>query len=90
MPRISFLVAGDVQGVGFRYFARERALDHGLSGWVRNRWDGKVEGQAQGNVSALELFLADLRRGPVTASVASVGASPLPESVGEGSFRIER
>lgn len=90
MPRLSFLVSGDVQGVGFRHFARERALEHGLSGWVRNRGDGKVEGQAQGDVSALGLFLADLRRGPVTASVGSVGSSPLPEIPGEGSFRIER
>jgi len=90
MPRISFLVSGDVQGVGFRYFARERALEHGLTGWVRNRWDGRVEGHAQGSGSALDLFMADLRRGPVSASIDSVGSSPLPDSTGEGSFRIER
>lgn len=58
------VVRGHVQGVGFRYFARQRAEVHGVSGFVRNRPDGSVEVHAEGGVHALSIFEADLRRGP--------------------------
>ena len=90
MPRIAFLVSGDVQGVGFRYFTREQASAAGLAGWVRNRFDGKVEGEAEGSEVALAAFVDQLRRGPVTASVDSVGTHPVPETGSVGGFRIER
>lgn len=43
-PQISFLVSGQVQGVGFRYFTRKRATSHEITGWVRNTSDEKVSG----------------------------------------------
>jgi acylphosphatase len=90
MRRIHFLVSGDVQGVGFRAFALDRASGLGLSGWVRNRWDGKVEGEAEGANAAVGMFEAELRRGPVSAQVDELGLHELPV-LGDGSpFRIER
>ena len=57
-------VRGRVQGVGFRYFARQRAEVHGVSGFVRNLPDGAVEVHAEGPTKAMSEFEADLRRGP--------------------------
>ena len=58
------VVRGQVQGVGFRYFARQRAEAHGVSGFVRNLPDGSVELHAEGAPGALDAFESDLRRGP--------------------------
>ena len=67
-------VTGRVQGVGFRWFARDRATALGLSGWVRNRADGSLEVLAEGPTEALEAFEAALRLGPPRAVVGSVQA----------------
>ena len=58
------VVRGQVQGVGFRYFARQRAEAHGIAGFVRNLPDGSVELHAEGAPTALSAFEAEVRRGP--------------------------
>jgi acylphosphatase len=63
------LVRGRVQGVGFRWFVRERAEARAVVGWVRNRRDGSVEVWAEGAEDAFEALLADLARGPRMARV---------------------
>jgi len=70
--RRRYLVEGEVQGVGFRYFAVRRALRIGVSGWVRNLPDGRVEALAEGTEEALAEFEAALRRGPDMALVTNV------------------
>jgi acylphosphatase len=69
---LNLTVSGRVQGVGFRYFAVHRARAHGIAGWVRNRYDGKVEIEAEGPREALELFLTDIRNGPPASHVTHV------------------
>jgi acylphosphatase len=66
------VVAGRVQGVGFRFFAARAAQDLGVNGWVRNRPDGTVETFAEGAQEAVELYLERLRLGPRVARVDSV------------------
>ena len=66
------LIAGRVQGVGFRWFVRERARRRGLSGWVQNRPDGTVEVMVAGSTEVLDDFLAELARGPEGAVVEHV------------------
>ena len=51
---------GSVQGVGFRYRAIYLARPLGLTGWVRNLWDGRVEMEVQGSEERIQLFLAQL------------------------------
>lgn len=65
-------ILGDVQGVGFRLFAESHARRLGLQGSVRNRYDGAVEVEAEGDASALEQFLDALRQGPRMARVHDV------------------
>ena len=67
-----YRIAGQVQGVGYRYFAQRAARDLELAGWVRNLADGSVECYAVGPAAALEDFEARLRIGPFHADVRSV------------------
>ncbi|RDI96456.1 acylphosphatase [Meiothermus sp. QL-1] len=69
MRRVTVLVRGRVQGVGYRYFARQKALELGLSGYAENLTDGRVEVVAEGEEAHLELFLHHLRQGPREARV---------------------
>jgi acylphosphatase len=72
VPVHHVLVTGRVQGVGFRWFVRERAHALGLSGWVKNRPDGSVELLVSGDLGASEQFLAAVRRGPPHARVDAI------------------
>lgn len=67
-----FLVSGQVQGVGYRWFAYRAARALGLGGYVRNQGDGSVEVVAHGSASAVEALGAQLREGPRGASVTNV------------------
>lgn len=62
-------IFGDVQGVNFRYYAKEIAQRLGLVGWVRNDPDGTVECEAEGEEESLEKFLEWAKKGPKWARV---------------------
>ncbi len=66
------LVSGRVQGVGFRWYAREKGQELGLAGWVKNLPDGRVEGWLEGEEGAVRAMLAWLEKGPPAARVKSV------------------
>lgn len=70
--RLHAIVEGRVQGVGFRNFVLENATRLGLTGWVRNRWNGDVECLAEGERQALEKLLVALQRGPRSGFVTQV------------------
>jgi acylphosphatase len=72
LVEIRITVRGAVQGVGYRWFARETAVGLGLAGWVRNLPDGSVEVEVRGPRSAIDAFVATLREGPPNASVSEV------------------
>jgi acylphosphatase len=55
--------SGQVQGVGFRYNARRLAEASGVTGWVRNLPDGRVELLAEADEAALRKFLAAIKTG---------------------------
>jgi len=73
--RLHAIVHGRVQAVGYRYFVVDEAQLLRLTGWVRNLPDGSVEALAEGPVSALELLLAALERGPRNARVSEVATT---------------
>jgi len=67
-----YLISGRVQGVGYRRFAQARASELGLSGWVRNLDDGRVEAVAQGPENDLLRLETFLRSGPAHGYVESL------------------
>jgi acylphosphatase len=67
-----YVIAGRVQGVGFRFFAQAAAAREGLHGWVRNLYDGRVEIAAEGDEEAVERFERQIRHGPRAARVDDV------------------
>ena len=69
---VSLRITGEVQGVGFRWWAERQARGLAVDGWVRNCPDGSVELLAIGDEVALERLTEACRGGPPTASVAGV------------------
>ena len=67
-----FWIDGRVQGVFFRVDASEEASRLGLTGWVKNLPDGRVEIVAEGEEHLLERFLAWCRKGPPAAHVTDI------------------
>jgi len=61
--RKHYIFHGDVQGVGFRYRAYHAAHANGVSGWVRNLYDGTVEMEAEGSEGAIEDTISAIQNG---------------------------
>ena len=87
MRAVHYVVAGRVQGVGFRAFTADAARAEGLGGWVRNLPDGRVEAHAEGDAASLERFERRLRQGPPLARVDSVATNET-QPAGDPEFRV--
>ena len=84
-----FVISGDVQGVGYRFFAQRAAARHQVVGYVRNLDDGRVEALAEGPAQSVESFKHELATGPRFSSVNHVEEIHLDPSGLYPSFRIE-
>ncbi len=65
-------ITGRVQGVGYRYWMQRTADKFGITGWVRNTYQGKVEAVVCGTEKSIELILAACEQGPGFANVTGV------------------
>ena len=88
--RLHATVHGRVQGVGFRYFVSECAQRIGVTGWVRNRFNGTVEVVAEGTQSQLDNLEQDLKRGSRSSNVTHVATDFLPSTGEFTQFTIRR
>lgn len=70
--RVSVLITGKVQGVGYRYWTVRQARELGLNGWVRNLPDGRVEAVFEGSESAVKQMIQYCYSGPSAAIVSDV------------------
>jgi acylphosphatase len=87
------IVSGRVQGVGYRAFVEDEAMQRGLAGWVRNRRDGTVEALFAGSLEDVEGAIAACRKGPWGARVDRVdirqgGANELAQCVQGATFAV--
>ena len=85
-----FSIRGEVQGVGYRFFAQRAAARHQVVGYVRNCADGTVEALVEGLESSVEAFKHDLATGPQWAVVDQVEELVLEPTGSYSAFRIER
>jgi acylphosphatase len=86
--RAHLFIEGIVQGVSYRYFTSDVAATLGLSGWVRNLHDGRVEALFEGSRELVEQAIGECRKGPYGAFVSNVDVSWEPYTGKEKGFEI--
>lgn len=70
--KVRVLIAGRVQGVGYRFWTVNQAQKLGLNGWVRNLQDGRVEAVFEGDAQTVEQMIQACHSGPAAAIVQNV------------------
>ena len=88
LTRRHLIFSGLVQGVGFRWRARQAANAVGCTGWVRNDWDGSVTMEIQGTEAAIDRVIESLNRS-LYIRIDRVEIKKLPTDTYESSFRTE-
>jgi acylphosphatase len=83
-----YVIAGRVQGVGFRWFTHDTAAREGVHGWVRNLADGCVEVVAEGDAASVDRLELAVRRGPGSARVEQVDVEELAPTGRAAGFEI--
>ena len=83
-----YLISGRVQGVGYRAFSQEQALNLGLKGWVRNLRDGQVEVLVGGSEFTLGEFHKILQEGPPNSKVEGLKFVELTEPMELSGFEV--
>lgn len=86
--RAHVYISGHVQGVYFRAETRHRARRLGVTGWVRNLWDGRVEAVFEGEAQAVEQMIQWCWRGPEGAAVENVEVRYEPATGEFSGFQI--
>jgi acylphosphatase len=86
--RVHVIVEGRVQGVFFRAYTKDEASRLGLAGWVRNRADGSVEAEIEGEAPAVEMMLQWLHEGSPGAAVTTVHVAEVTPVGDSRSFAI--
>lgn len=89
MRRVHVVVTGEVQGVGYRYTMQHVATDAGVSGWVRNRYDGSVEAEVEGTDEQVDRVLGWMARGPRWGRVRDARVTEATPT-GDTGFEVRR
>ena len=84
-----FVISGRVQGVGFRWFVHDAASREGVTGWVTNLFDGRVEAFVEGDADAVTRVERALRSGPPGARVEHVTVTDEEASGSPKGFSIK-
>ena len=83
------IISGQVQGVGYRYFASREATLLGITGYVRNLYDGSVEVFAEGEDTSIDRFGQILEEGPRFGNVSDIKIENYPPEGIYTNFTIE-
>jgi acylphosphatase len=86
--RAHVFISGRVQGVNFRWYTQRKAQELGLTGWVRNLWDGRVEAIFEGEEKAVQNAIAWCHIGPPSGRVDNVEVNYETPSDEFSGFRI--
>lgn len=90
MKRVHVWISGQVQGVWYRESTKKAAQALGVTGWVKNRSDGRVEGVFEGPAEAVDQLVAWCGHGPERARVDVVHVEDEPATGGFEAFLVER
>lgn len=89
MIQLQIIVSGKVQGVGYRYYTQMKAIQFGITGWVRNLREGGVEILASGSKENLEKFIDEVRRGNPFSTVDHIEVNEIKNTETYKSFAIK-
>jgi acylphosphatase len=88
LRRVHLWISGRVQGVFYRAATSEKAQSRGLTGWVRNAPDGRVEAEVQGSPDAVDELIDECRSGPPMAKVEEIEVSDIDPEPDERRFQV--
>ena len=88
MVSLQVLYDGNVQGVGFRWSVRDAAKGFDVTGWVRNRQDGRVELQVTGDNDEVRAFLERIAQGELHSLIRKQTENKLDKPVTARGFEI--
>ena len=86
MIRKHIIFTGQVQGVGFRWRARQAAQMYGCTGWCRNEWDGSVTMEIQGSEKAIDKVIESIQSGRYVW-IQGMDMTEIPPEDNERDFR---
>lgn len=81
-------ITGRVQGVGFRHFTRKNADKIGITGWVKNLPDGRVEALFQGPEQKVNELIDCCKEGPISAYVKEIDVNKAEDTKDHDSFEV--
>ena len=85
---VHLLISGHVQGVFYRQSTQNQARRLGISGWVRNLPDGRVEAKVWGHAEAVNALVRWCHTGPANAYVTDVAVADAQAETGSNGFHI--
>jgi len=88
LQRIHVFFSGHVQGVGYRRFVKRQATRLGLTGWVKNLPDGRVESIIEGYTKDIDIFIQKCNRGPSLSKVKNIMVTAEPFTGEFSGFKI--
>ncbi|SER84714.1 acylphosphatase [Salipaludibacillus aurantiacus] len=89
MKRFHIIAEGRVQGVGFRYQAQLNAQERNLTGWVKNKLDGTVEMEVQGNEDEIESFMSSLKNLRFPVKIENLQTEEIETAENEKEFSVK-
>ncbi|KGX85231.1 acylphosphatase [Pontibacillus marinus] len=89
MKHVHLTIHGRVQGVGFRFSAKQKAKEFNVNGWVQNNQTGTVEVEAEGEDKQIDAFVEALKHGPSPyAKVSNIDITKIDQIKGFDRFEI--
>ena len=82
------VISGKVQGVGFRYWMQNLAINNNISGWVKNRSSGDVEALIIGQKKEIQKLIKQCKIGPSSATVQNIQINDYNQDCSEEGFNI--
>ena len=82
------IISGKVQGVGFRYWMQNLAINNNISGWVKNRSLGDVEALIIGQEKEVQKLIVQCKIGPSSATIQNIQINDYNQNYSEKGFNI--
>ena len=82
------VISGKVQGVGFRYWIQNLAINNNINGWVKNRSSGDVEALIIGQEKEVQKLIKQCKIGPSSATIQNIRINDYNQHYSEKGFNI--